>query len=94
MSLRKSMARRTIETSYAKKAKGNAVRSRLLEDIRTIREKIDPVLLDKAHQMIMGDAPENVPVDREHNIRTVMAFLNSPAGEHFREKVFGSNPSR
>ncbi len=54
---------------------------------RGIRQRLDPNVLQTAHDAALQQKPQEIRIDRERNIKFVMDFLNSPAGAHLKSKI-------
>lgn len=61
----------------------------MMESVRHIRSNIHPDVLQQAKDVIQncGREQTEIKIDRQRNVKFVMDFLNSPAGQHLKNKI-------
>ena len=60
----------------------------VLQQLKRIRNKIDPEILEMASQSLQPTSTSSeIKIDRKRNVRFVMDFLNSPEGAHLKDKI-------
>ncbi len=61
----------------------------MLDTVRTIRQNLDPKVLQKASGALQTPKQENgeIKIDRQKNVAFVTRFLNSPEGAHLKGKI-------